>query len=473
VLPIVDIPLVVKTFCAYFASAFKRIEQRNHFEAVITGLSASENRTIAALHQRFFNGPTYAELHHFLTESPWSVDKLRHLRLDYIKEKIKEPGRIAGNNKLLMMSSDTSTGAIASSRVQAFPTVCLIDATFVHHSGEKIYGTYWFHDYAKRCYTLAQRLVISTLVTDQKLVPLGWRQYHRGFLEEQKAYLEEMAPEPDADEAAWAEYDRLIERYEQNQSEHKTQNELAGELVDECEQSGMNVEVYVCDAALAGPELMGRIEEHQKSWVSRLAKNRLVQVASGGFETIETFAKSLPKTAFKPIDVETRHGERRKYWVFSKCFMVHKWCKLRIVISYDNEQLEGEPIYLITNKKQWVQPKRIVQLYMARDPVEHLIRDGKQEIGLEDNQQRNEDGVRKHWELSFAAHTFLELGFEVPNLPGVPAVRLETIGQRSRVMEGAILQGLVNYVAQLVLDGRGTKEFSQQVMTKRLNRLAA
>ena len=110
---------------------------------------------------------------------------------------------------------------------------------------------------------------------------------------------------------------------------------------------------------------------------------------------------------------------------------------------------------------------------MMRDPIEHLIRDGKQELGLEDSQQRNEDGVRKHWELSFTAQMFLELGFEIPILPEVPAVRLETIGQKSRVMEGVVLQGFVNLVKQWVLEGRDTKELIWQIMTKRLNRLAA
>jgi hypothetical protein len=472
VLPIVDIPLVVKTFCARFRNVFTRREQYDHFEAFVTALSVSENRTIAGINQRLVNGPTYESLHHFMSKSPWSAEELRRRRLQYVKEQLADVPKEQPSTKLLAMKHDTASGANQSNKGYNFLTICSIDATFVHHTGEAIYGVYWFHDYAKRCYTLAQRLVLSTLVTAEKLVPLGWKIYHRGFLDDQKAFLEEVAPEPDADAAAWAEYDKLIEKYEQNQDEHKTQNELAGELVDECEQNDLNVDVYVCDAALAGPELMGKIEEHGKAWVSRLAKNRLVQVASGGFETIESFAGSLPKPAFKPIEVETRHGERRKYWVFSKCLMVHKWRKLRVVISYDNEKLDGEPIYLITNRTHWVQPQKIVQLYMMRDPVEHLIRDGKQEIGLEDSQQRNEDGVRKHWELSFTAHTFLELGFEIPNLPGVPAVRLETIGQKSRVMEGAILQGLVNYVAQLVLEGKDTKEFIWQVMRKRLNRLA-
>ena len=471
-LPIVDVPLVVKTFCSWFRGVFRRVEQFEHFEAFITALSVSQNRTVAGVQQSLVDGPTYESLHHFMSKSPWSIDQLRKRRLEFVKDKLVSQPREQPTVKVLAMIDGTTPGARGSGKTNKLPVVCSIDATFIHHSGERIYGVYWFRDYAKRCYTLAQRLVLSSLVTPEKLVPLGWKQYHRGFLDEQKAYLEEVAPEPDADEAAWAEYDKLVEKFEENQREHKTQNELAGELVDECEQSDLNVEVYVCDAALAGPELMGKIEGHKKAWVSRLAKNRLVQVATGGFETIETFARSLPRDVFKPVDVETRHGELRKYWCFTKCLMVHKWCKLRVVISYDNEELDGEPIYLITNRTHWVQPGKTVQLYMMRDPVEHLIRDGKQEIGLEDCQQRNEDGVRKHWELSFAAYTFLELGFAVPNLPGVPAVRLETIGQRSRIMEGVVLQGLVNHVTQLVLEGKDTKEFVWQVMHQRLNRLA-
>ena len=81
--------------------------------------------------------------------------------------------------------------------------------------------------------------------------------------------------------------------------------------------------------------------------------------------------------------------------------------------------------------------------------------------------------MRKHWELSFAAHTFLELGLEVQNLAGVPAVKLETIGQKSRVMEGIVLHDFVHYVKQLVLNGGDIEELLGQINEKRLNRLAA
>lgn len=491
--PIVAIPLVIKEYCGHFAAAFSRREQREAFAAMITGMCTSSNRTLAGIEQRFvFDETNYDRLHHFMSDSPWSIEVLSKLRVQYIKNTLPSVTKkslfskrwnaiqnckstlpqLAESEKLLpaiLACDDRNWNLIKATSV---PTVVTIDATFTHHTGEQIYGVYWYWDYAKRRYTLSQRLVLSTIVTPDKQVPLGWKLYHRGFLPEQKIYLEAMLPDTEASQEEWDEYNTLVREYRINSSEHKKQHELAAELVDDVEQSGVKKDAYVCDAALAIPSLLDKIDEYQQAYVTRIAKTRNVQGMTGKFESIEKFAKSLPSESFKSITVYTRHGQLRTYWCFSKTMMIKGWKRQRIVISYDNEKLEGEPIYLITNKKQWVQPEKTVQLYLMRDPIEHLIRDAKQEVGLEDCQQRNEASVQKHWEISFAAYTFLELGFQVPTLPGVPAARLETIGQRSRIMEGAVLQGFVNEVARWVLDGRDTKELIWQYMTKRLNRLA-
>ena len=58
--------------------------------------------------------------------------------------------------------------------------------------------------------------------------------------------------------------------------------------------------------------------------------------------------------------------------------MLKHWKKLRVMISYDNEELDGEPYFLISNKTNWIQAHKILQTYMMRDPIEHLIRDQKQ-----------------------------------------------------------------------------------------------
>ncbi|MGH2510696.1 MAG: hypothetical protein ACRDHZ_25270, partial [Ktedonobacteraceae bacterium] len=362
VLPIVGIPLAIDRFCSRFEHVFKRPEQREHFRSFVTGLVCSENRTIAGIHQRLVFGPDYDSLHHFMTKSPWCVDSLQEQRLQLIKEYVgrpkPSPALSNGNANAIGCMEGSSADSELPARfvplevtprklpAEVFdakqPCVIAIDPTFIHHTGEKIYGTYWYWDYARRGFVTAQRLVLSILVTPEHLVPLGWKLFHRGFLEEQKVYLETMKPAADADELAWEEYNGLVEQYERNKKGHTTQPQLAEQLVDECERLGISKDAYVCDAAILTKELGNHIDSYGKAWVSKLAKSRLVQTANGAFETIEAFAKSLPKDVFRPVQVKTRHGEERTYWCFTKTVMVHDWKRLRVVISYDNEDLDGE-----------------------------------------------------------------------------------------------------------------------------------
>ncbi|MBZ0188437.1 MAG: transposase, partial [Candidatus Obscuribacterales bacterium] len=326
--------------------------------------------------------------------------------------------------------------------------------------------------YGKRQFCLAQRVVISSLVTPRKLVPLGHQIYHRGFLQEQKLFLEATKPAEDADLEEWESFNDLTKQYEENCKDHKTQLEIAAELVDECESVGFKKDAYVLDGAFLDKNLMDRIDAYKQAWISRLAKSRLVQIATGGFVSVEEFAKSLPKDAFTRTVLQTRHGEERVYWCFAKNMMLKHWKKLRIVISYDNEKLEGEPYFLVSNKTNWVQAQKILQPYMMRDPIEHLIRDQKQELGFEDNQQRQETSVLKHWELTFAAHAFLELCFVVAYPEEMPVPELETIGQKCRFFEMELLQSFVRHIKELVLDNRDTEEVLTAFGCKRLNRLA-
>lgn len=445
-LPICGIPLALRDFADQFRSVFGHEAQFGHFKEMLAGLLISENTTAAGIHQRLLDSDGYDSLRKFLSRSPWSVEELRKERLVWIKANLPQEKKA--------------------------PQVISIDATFVHHTGENIYGVYWYWDYCKKAYVRAQRLVLSSWVSPSKQVPMTMQLYHRGYLEEQQLYLEAVKPELGATEEQWDAYNELVQTYEENCKNHEKQWQLAIKLVEEAEQLGIPKDAYVLDAGLITKELADKIEGYGQAWVSRLAKSRLVRVRGSMTESILSYAKWLPKEVFKAVQVQTRHGQPRTYWCFSKCIYVVGWQKLRVVISYDNESLDGEPIFLITNKTNWTQPQKIVQLYTYRDPIEHFIRDEKQEIGLEGCQQRSQQAVERYWELSFLAHTFLELGFKVTPPREMPAVRLETLGQKRRLMEREILQCLIDTVKQWVLEGRDSKELTDQIMLKRLNRLA-
>ena len=446
VLPISEIPASIFEYASVFREAFNHPAQEQHFAEYLTGLIASGNRTIAGIHQRLISNTDYDSLHHFMTESPWSAGDIREKRLDWIKSKLPA--------------------------VKEKPTVIAIDSTFLHHTGDNIHGVYWYWDYAKKQFCLAQRVVISTFVSPSTLVPLGYELYHRGFLPEQKLYLEATMPAADAPEADWDEYNELVKQYDTNCTEHKTQLQIAADLVDECEKAGFDKHAYVLDGAFLDKDLMSRIEKYKQAWVCRLAKSRLVKLEDGEYSSVEEFARGLPKEDFKPVQVKTRQGEERTYWCAGKNMVIKDWKKHRVVISYDNSNLDGEPVYLISNKLNWTQAYKILDHYIMRDSIEHLIRDNKQELGFEDGQMRKQEAVEKHWELTFATYAFLELAVKVEYPEGMAVPQLETIGQKCRFLETRLLQSLVKLVETLLLEGRNTKELLEFITRKRLNSLA-
>jgi len=439
--------MVMQSYFRGFQGIFNHPAQSRHFSELVTGRIVSKNKTIAGIQQNLVMSSTsYDGLRRFTTRSSWSTDAVKDQRLEWAKSKL------CGQKE--------------------YPTVVSIDGTLVHHTGNQIDGVHKYFDYAEKKYCLGQRLILSCLATPSQAIPLGHRLFRRGYLAEQEEYLEEVYPDPEANEDKWQTYDELEKIYEQNAANYKTHSDLARELVDECEHYKFHKDAYVVDAGLLTIELADHIESFDGAWISRLPKSRLVQATGSQFQSLLSFAKSLSKESFQKTCVKTRHGEEREYWTFSKSVMVKDWKKLRIIISFDNEQIEGDPIFLVTNKKNWTQHSKVLQLYLYRDPIEHLIRDEKQELGFESCQQRTREAVERHWELSFVAHTFLELGFNANPPAEVPTVAIETLGQKSRMLACEVLQDFVTLVRQLVLDERDTKEIVSKTSTLRLNRLA-
>ena len=54
--------------------------------------------------------------------------------------------------------------------------------------------------------------------------------YHRGFLDEQKLFLEQTKPRADAANEEWDEFNSLVKQYEENCENYCTQLDLAGDL---------------------------------------------------------------------------------------------------------------------------------------------------------------------------------------------------------------------------------------------------
>ncbi len=122
-LPISEIPPLLREFAAHFKNVYKHPAQREHFEILLAGLIASENRTLAGIHQRLVSDVDYGGLHHFMTDSPWNHDDLRKARIEWTSKQLK-----------------SRNGS---------PSVVAIDSTLIHHTGDQIHGVFWYWDYAR------------------------------------------------------------------------------------------------------------------------------------------------------------------------------------------------------------------------------------------------------------------------------------------------------------------------------------
>ena len=76
-LPISEIPVCLREFAEQFRKVFNHPAQREHFEEILIGLIASDNRTVAGIQQKLLSPTEYDSLNHFMTDSPWSHDELR------------------------------------------------------------------------------------------------------------------------------------------------------------------------------------------------------------------------------------------------------------------------------------------------------------------------------------------------------------------------------------------------------------
>ncbi|MGQ9721129.1 MAG: hypothetical protein ACUVXA_07385 [Candidatus Jordarchaeum sp.] len=65
----------------------------------------------------------------------------------------------------------------------------------------------------------------------------------------------------------------------------------------------------------------------------------------------------MPRKDFREVEVLGK-----SYWVCIRTLEVNKLGQVRIVVCYDNKDLEGEPVYLATNRLHW-DASRVVFCY--------------------------------------------------------------------------------------------------------------
>ncbi len=127
------------------------------------------------------------------------------------------------------------------------------------------------------------------------------------------------------------------------QSKVTLAKEIAGKIIKE-EVAG----VFAFDAWYLCQELVGFLEEKERLWVSRMKKNRKVKYR-GRWQQGQELARALPAEAYARVEVGGKVS-----WGWSGMMEISELeGKKRVVIFWEGEVGQGEPVFLATNAYGW------------------------------------------------------------------------------------------------------------------------
>ena len=232
------------------------------------------------------------------------------------------------------------------------------------------------------------------------------------------------------------------------------------ELVEEAIRSKVPFGVVVFDAWYLAEDVVRVLARRRKDWVSLLKTNRLLETASFQLRDINGWAMKLPgpqiaveelvplipANAYRPVTV----GEHT-YWCFTLRVRIPGLGKVRIVVSFETEQLTGRSVVLVANRVDWSAAK-IIGLYLQRWPTETFYQDSKGQLGFNEYRMRSAEAIGKHWCLVFVAYSLLHLTC-LPAVPDRTKHLIQSIGDACRQQGRALLQQLLVFVHDRLSSG--------------------
>ena len=442
-LPIVKHPPIVGKHSSEFKKVFSNSSQYEHFKNYLTGLMILENKSFANISRCILGSADKTNVSRFFSEADWDENELNEARITYMLEQTERQ------------------------RQSAKKSVLPIDDTLCEHVGSLFEYVARHYNHGDGRYPLAHNIVTSHYVSGAVRFPLDWRLYRRyNEFTKWEAYVEkhfpdEVIPKKSNDRNKFkkqAEPTLLADpEFKALHDQFQTKISLAKELVQTAAQQNVPFETVLFDSWYLAPDLLAVLADLEKNWISLLKLNRNIQtqnliIKDDSGQTIsfdkpkikvEDLIPLIPKSAFNPVQI----GDQT-YYCFSKNVRIATLGKVRIVISFDNPDLEGTCAVLITNHLTWG-AKKIIQTYLLRWPIETFYQDAKQNLGLNDYRMRQSHAIQKHWSLVFLAYSFLHL-HTLPTSSRKSKNPIKSIGQVIRQQSQQVVEDLILHAHHLL-----------------------
>jgi hypothetical protein len=358
-----------------------------------------------------------------------------------------------------------------------------MDDTLCEHVGSLFDYVARHDNHSEGTYPLAHNPVTSLSVSGPGRFPVGLRLYRRD--EELTQWEATVALHfPDLKipidtkgrhrlhqqvDPVWLQDPEFRRRHDQFQ----TKMALAIELIEEAIRGKVPFGVVVFAAWYLAEEVVRVLGRRRKDWISLLKKTRGLETASFQLRDVNGWALKLPSphiavedlvplipaNAYRPVTVRGR-----AYWCFTLGVRIPGLGKVRIVVSFESEQLTGRDVVLVANRVDWSAVK-IISLYLQRWPTETFYQDSKGHLGFNEYRMRSAEAIGKHWCLVFVAYSLLHLTC-LPAVPDRTKGLIQTIGDACRLQGRAVLQKLLWFVHEQLSHGATIDHVLAQIFVK-------
>ncbi|MBD2512471.1 IS701 family transposase [Nostoc muscorum FACHB-395] len=353
-------PPCFEKWCQRFDDVFSHKAQKRGFRHYLGGLlGESERKNLSQMAENAI-GVEYYQLHHFLTEAPWSNLQINERRLE-VMSKCSQTRISRGFSLIIDDSGHRKSGNFTDG----------VGRQYIGEIGKTDNGI----------------VVVTTHLYDgRKSLPLDIELYqHASSLSEGK-----------------------------QDPEFEKKTELAIKLIDRTLERKYQPGIVIVDAGYGNnTSFLLELEKRELKYLGGLAKNRKVTITQKDENQqiirLDELAQSLPREAFTEIKLNL--DKPRTVWVVTREIEISQLKGKRniaIVMNAETFSQATDIDYFITNvSSSIVTPQWIVDTYGARNWVEVFYREAKGWLGLKEYQVRDKRSLLRHFILVFCAYTFI------------------------------------------------------------------
>jgi hypothetical protein len=444
-----------------FGALFSKPQQR-HFDNYIQSLIVQDHRrTLASMSRSVVDGPDASAWDRFVTQSPWELPALSGQWRQLLRRELRQfrPGglRLAGRQTDFLIFDDTHHSRTGT---------CLEGA-----------GFHWVHSEERACF--GHCLVLGAYRTGDYTFAYSCDAYVRQAdlepLNTQRE-RENLLREPAARRPPWP---------------FRSKVDLVVAQLEAFRPLRPGRPVFVLfDSWYLNQRIVRAARQKQLDWCSCLKRNRVLELLDLSLETGEIHSgtrlsvgdlldqlvpAALLTEAGIPVPAAVVRPEWQYFTVRKRRFRALSYrgrlsgIGLVQVVVVQEQYRSGKwsPfIPLVTNRLD-LTATEVVTVYLERWPVEVLIRDAKQHLGLTDCQIERLEGTVRHWVLAFVSQALLMLvrlqadQGQLRTASGQPVARVgRTLGEVRQFVKQCALVELIRWTCEQVAQGCSAEEIA-------------